>query len=253
MAVDANGNEIVTPPVPVKVEFTPEQQEHINTLFNTRFAKVSSKHEQEMKAMSDAIELLKTEATKPPVTPVTPPVKTATEEENARQMKAFLDEEKNKTKGVQGLLEAERADKAKIIAENKAILKNQAITEAASTLPNGVEFYELKTVKKLVEDDIEFDADANQWVVKENGNTKLNSSMTPMTLTEYFSQFAAARPYLVKGQVKNGSGAAESGRAGSFQANLGTIKTKADVKTTKEKVEYITKFGYAAWEKLPTK
>jgi len=89
--------------------------------------------------------------------------------------------------------------------------------------------------------------------VKENGNIKLNSGMTPMTLTEYFSQFAAARPYLVKGAVKNGTGAAESGRAGSFQNNLGTIKTKADVKTTKEKVEYITKFGYAAWEKLPTK
>jgi len=250
MAKDANGNEIVETP-PAKVEFTPEQQEHINTLFNQRFAKITSKHDAEMKAMSDAVEELKAKAVVPP--PVVPPAKTATEEENARQMKAFLDQEKAVTKGVQSLLDAERADKAKVIAENKAILKNQAITEAASTLPNGVEFYELKTVKKLVEDDIEFDADSNQWVVKENGNIKLNSGMTPMTLTEYFSQFAAARPYLVKGAVKNGTGAAESGRAGSFQNNLGTIKTKADVKTTKEKVEYITKFGYAAWEKLPTK
>jgi hypothetical protein len=62
-----------------------------------------------------------------------------------------------------------RADKAKIIAENKKILKDQAINEAAGTLPNGVEFYELKTVKKLVEDDIEFDADTNQWVVRRVG------------------------------------------------------------------------------------
>lgn len=251
MALDKDGNEIVVPPTPAKVEFTPEQQEHINTLFNQRFGKIQSKHEQEMKAMSEAIETLKTKVPDP--APVVPAAKSATEEENARQMKAFLDQEKAVTKGVQSLLDAERADKAKVIAENKKILKDQAINEAAGTLPNGVEFYELKTVKKLVEDDIEFDGDTNQWVVKENGNVKLNSGMTPMTLTEYFSQFAAARPYLVKGAVKSGSGSAESGRAGSFQQNLGTVKTKADVKTTKEKVEYITKFGYPAWEKLPTK
>jgi hypothetical protein len=250
MAVDKDGNEIVVPPTPPKVEFTAEQQEHINNLFNQRFGKIQSKHEQEIKGLSDSIELLKAKQTPEPPAP---PAKSATEEENARQMKAFLDQEKAVTKGVQSLLDAERADKAKVIAENKKILKDQAINEAAGTLPNGVEFYELKTVKKLVEDDIEFDGDTNQWVVKENGNIKLNSGMTPMTLTEYFSQFAAARPYLVKGAVKSGSGSAESGRAGSFQTNLGTVKTKADVKTTKEKVEYITKFGYAAWEKLPTK
>src|SRR5690242_17177652 len=98
MAVDANGNPIVEPTPPVKVEFSPEQQEHINTLFNQRFAKITSKHDAEMKAMSDAVEALKAKTVEPPVPPVTPPVKTANEEENARQMKAFLDAEKDKTK-----------------------------------------------------------------------------------------------------------------------------------------------------------
>ena len=243
---------VVTPvePVipPVKVEFTPEQQEHINNLFNQRFAKVTAKHESEMKAMSDAIEALKT---KPVV--VTPPVKEGnTSEDNVRQMREFLAQEKENSKNLKGLLDASKQEKEKIIEENKKILKDQAIAEAASTLPNGVEFHELKTVKKLVEDDITFDSDVNQWVVKENGVTKMNSSLLPMSLGEYFAAFAASRPYLVKGTVKGGTGAAESGRSGP---SLGTsvVRSKADVKTTKDKVEYITKFGYDQWAKLPTK
>src|SRR5271157_1072134 len=133
---------VVTPvePVipPVKVEFTPEQQEHINNLFNQRFAKVTAKHESEMKAMSDAIEALKT---KPVV--VTPPVKEGnTSEDNVRQMREFLAQEKENSKNLKGLLDASKVEKDKIIEENKKILKDQAIAEAASTLPNGVEFHE---------------------------------------------------------------------------------------------------------------
>src|SRR5208337_4135073 len=196
---------------------------------------------------SDAIEALK----KPVV--VVPPVKDGnTPDDNVRQMKEFLAQEKENSKNLKGLLDASKQEKEKIIEENKKILKDQAIAEAASTLPNGVEFHELKTVKKLVEDDITFDSDVNQWVVKENGVTKMNSSLLPMSLGEYFAAFAASRPYLVKGTVKGGTGAAESGRSGPF---LGTsvVRSKADVKTTKDKVEYITKFGYDQWAKLPTK
>lgn len=247
MAVDANGKEIVETP---KVEFTPEQQEHINNLFNQRFAKVATKHEQEMKAMSDAIEALKTKTAEPPAPPKAGD--TPTEEENKRQMKALLDAERQQTNSIKSLLDAERAEKAKVIEENKKILKDQAINDAAANLPNGVEFHELKTVKKLVEDDIVFDTDSNQWVVKENGVIKQNSSLLPMTLTEYFGQFAAARPYLVKGQVKGGAGSAESGHS-QHVGGVGVVKTKADVKTTKDKVDFIAKFGYEAWAKLPTK
>lgn len=246
MALDKDGKEIVDAP---KVEFTAEQQEHINTLFNSRFGKIQSKHEQEMKAMSDAIEALKVKTPE-----VIPPAKKddATDaEENKRQMKALLDAERAQTTNMKNLLDAEKADKVKVLEENKRILKDQAINDAASNLPNGIEFHELKTVKKLVEDDIVFDADANQWVVKENGVIKNNSSLTPMTLSEYFAQFAAARPYLVKGSVKGGAGSSESNR--QHQGGLGVIKSRADIKTTKDKVEFITKFGYDKWAELPVR
>lgn len=235
-----------TPPTPP--EFTPEQQEHINKLFNQRFAKVSEKHEQELKQMSEQFEALKKQVTPPPVVPKTG----NSDEDNIRQMKEFLAQEKENNKTIKTQLDAEKLEKARVLEENKRILKDQAIHEAATSIPNGVEFHELKTVKKLVEDDIHFDAESGQWVVKENGVTKMNSSLMPMSLTEYFAAYAASHPYLVKGTVKSGTGAAESGVVGHFQGVL-QIKSKADVKSTADKVSYITKFGYDAWAKLPSR
>src|SRR5208282_2553249 len=174
------------------------------------------------------------------------------DEDNIRQMKEFLAQEKENNKTIKTQLDTEKAEKVRILEENKRILKDQAIHEAATSIPNGVEFHELKTVKKLVEDDIHFDTESSQWVVKENGVTKMNSSLMPMSLVEYFGSYAASHPYLVKGTVKGGTGAAESGVVGHFQGVL-QIKSKADVKNTADKVAYITKFGYDQWAKLPSK
>lgn len=236
---------------PKTPEFTAEQQEHINKLFNQRFATVQSKHENEMKLMSEAIQDLKT---KQPVVVAEPVKEGADAEENKRQMKALLDQEKSQTANMRTLLETEKAEKAKVLEENKAILKAQAIQDAAASLPNGVEFHELKTVKKLTEDDISFDKDSNQWVVKENGVVKLNASMLPMTLTEFYASYAATHPYLVKGVNKGGSGSAESGRSGSVQNGTTTIRAKEDfAKDTKAKVKFISDFGYEAYAALPSK
>jgi hypothetical protein len=241
----------VVPPVvePPKVEFTPEQQEHINKLFNQRFAKVSEKHESELREMSVKIEELK--AAVPTTVPTVVPKNNNTDD-NVRQMQDFLAQEKENTKNLKSLLEAEKSDKAKIIEANKKILKDQAIREAATSVPNGVEFHEINTVKKLTEDNVSFDETTNQWIAKENGVIKVNSSMEPMTLVEYYSAFASSHPYLVKGTVKSGVGSSESSAIGAF-GGLTHVRTKADVKTTKDKVDYISKFGYEQWAKLPSR
>lgn len=241
---------VIVPPVEpvVKPQLDAETQDYVNNLFNQRFAKIQSKHEQELKALSDKLEELKTAppvAVPPVVVPTTDP------EESKRQMKQLLDAEKANTRSIQSLLDVEKADKLKVIQENKTILKNQAISDAVQDLPNGLEFHEVKTVKKLTEDDISFDEDSNQWVVKENGVIKQNASLVPMTLSEYFAAFAAARPYLVKGTTKGGSGSAESGAP--TVKGVGIVRSKADVKSVKEKVDFISNFGYDKWAALPTK
>src|SRR6185295_16467670 len=114
------GTPAVTVPdqAPAKVEFSPEQQEHINNLFNQRFAKITSKHDAEMKAMSEKLEELKTKAEAAPV-PVVPSAATEKEkeEEAKKQMKAYLDQERLNTRNAQQQVATEREEKDKLLAE----------------------------------------------------------------------------------------------------------------------------------------
>jgi hypothetical protein len=116
---------------------------------------------------------------------------------------------------------------------------------------DGIEFHDINLVRTLVEGAIELDPDTRQWVIKENGITKKNASLEPMSLSDYFKTFAAQRPFLVKGTAKGGVGSSENQR--SVIGGVGVVRTKADVKTVKDKSEYLNKFGLAAWEDLPLK
>lgn len=241
-----------------KIEFSAEQQEHINKLFTDRFGKISGKHDSEMKAMADKLEEMKKAIEDAGKKTTTTAAAAGSEpnkddDESKKQMKALLDAEKANTTNMKSLLDVERTEKLRVIEENKRILKAQAINDAALGLPGGIEFYELSTVKKLTEDNIAFDVDSNQWVVKENGTVKMNSSLLPMTLTEYFTAFAAERPYLVKGTNKSGTGSAESGRGNANAGGTGVVRSRADLKTVKAKVDFIDKFGFEKWEELPIK
>lgn len=248
------------PEVKAKVEFTTEQQEHINTIFNTRFAKISEQKEQEKKALEDKIAALETAvAAKAKETAKEGSAAAdATKDEEARkQTLDLLNAEKQQTKAAKDAFETERAARVRAEEQNAHILKNQAIRDAASHMDT-IEFYDLGLVTELVKELVVFDKDSNRFVVKENGVVKQNSSLEPMTLTEYFQAFAVQRPYLVKGVAKGGSGSSDSDRHSS-QFDAGLIHTKADLnkgtqsQRIKAKSDYITKFGLEAFTALPLK
>jgi hypothetical protein len=231
--------------------FDDNQQKFINELFDKRFGKITSKHEEEktaltnkVKELEDALKAAKKEGTGKEGS------NNLTEAEK-KQYEDLLKAEKEAAKqALKQVLEKDETVK-KIQSELQQTRKTQAIRDAASSMGNGLEFHDLKLVTKLTEDAIVFDEESNQWVVKENGVIKKNNSLLPMTLTEYFESFAAERPFLVKGTVKTGAGSGE-GR-GNGGSGVGVVKTKADLKTVKEKSDYITKFGYDQWEALPSK
>jgi len=229
-----------------KVEFTPEQQEHINRLFNQRFAKVAEKNDATLADLTTRLAAAE-EAAKAVKKPVDKSVDNADADEAKKQMKALLDAEKLRAANAESIARAKDIEITKYLTENKKILKDQAIRDAAASMPT-FEFHDLKLVQKLVEDDIEYDEDNSQWVVKQNGVVKNNSSLTPMTLSEYFAEFAGARPFLVKGQVKGGAGSGEGNRQ---VGGIGVVRSRADLKSIKDKVAYVAKFGEAAFAALP--
>lgn len=100
---------------------------------------------------------------------------------------------------------AEEANSATV-----TLRKSVAIQQAAA----GVGFVDLDAVRTLTENSVVLDKESGQFVVlNENGQPRLNSAMERMTLKEFYSDYAAAKPYLVRSDAKTGAGSTESSRS----------------------------------------
>jgi hypothetical protein len=159
------------------------------------------------------------------------------------QMKPLLEAEKAKTAAAVSAAEKMKQEKESALKDAYRIRKEVAMRRAASDAAN---FYTIEDVLALTDAQIEFDNDVNDWVVKEGGIIKQNSELKPMTLKEFYEGWAQARPYLVNGDVKGGAGSTENKGGNS----TGTVTSRADLKTPEAIADYISKFGYPAYEKL---
>lgn len=224
-----------------KVELSKEQQDHVNKIFDQRFGKITAKHEQEVARLAAELETAK--AVKDAAA-VEAEKNKGEDDPEKKQFKGLLEAEKNKAKLAEAEMTKARNEAKEARNEAQRVRKEVAITKAA----NKQNFFELDVVSKMIWDTVEFDEDAKTFVIKEGGAVRQNSSLVPMTLDEYLADFAAQRPYLVNGSVKGGTSSTD---AGSSSNSMGLIKTKKDLKTAKEKSEYITKFGGQKFEDLP--
>jgi hypothetical protein len=226
-----------------KIEFTPTQQEFIQKLLDDRFAKVKNKHEKEVADIKKELEDARKKAEASHADDKKDDKKTADDDPQRKQFQSLLDAEKNRTKLVENERDRIRKEAEEARSESMRIRKEVAIGRSASKQ----NFYDLEAVTKLVWDNIEYDEDSKTFVVKENGTIKQNSSLQPVTLDEHFSAFAAQRPYLVNGDMKSGADSKDSNKLAD-----GNIKSKVDLKTAKDKSEYIKKYGLEKFEALPS-
>lgn len=228
-------------------QFTTEQQDFINKLFDTRFGKINAKHEQEKKDIEARFQAQLEEAKK--VTDDKDKSKDKDKDDDVKkQFKSLLDVEKENTKKALEMARQREDEVKSVKGQFKDLEKSIAIRDAASDIGT-IEFVDLKMVKQYTENNIVWDDDASTWVVKENGQVKQNNSLQPMSLTEYYKEFASQHPYLVKGTTKSGAGSSESG--GGSHSNTGKVTSKADLKNNKDKISFIANFGLEAYEKLP--
>lgn len=226
-----------------KVEFSEVQQTAIGKIFDTRFGKINAKHETEKKALADQnaalqaeLELLKAGKKKPE----------GDEDAQQKQIKELLNNEKSQTAAAKAALEASKIEASGLHKENLRIRKEIAIQNATAG-----RFLDMEAVQSMTENKIEWDDDTKTFIVRENGIVRQNSALQNMTLQEYFEEFGKKRPFLVRSDVVGGAGSSEN--AGGAASNIGVVRTKADLKSYKDKSAYITKFGLSAFETLPIK
>ena len=82
----------------------------------------------------------------------------------------------------------------------------------------------------------------------ENGDpVRGKDGVEKITMDEWVESIAVSNPWLFKESVGGGGGGGPSARNGKYRS----IKTKADLKTTKDKVAFIHDHGQKAFEELP--
>jgi len=167
------------------------------------------------------------------------------------QWKNLIDAEKKQTAAERARAEKAEAEKQGLAKTNAEIVKNVAIRDAIAGQET-FQFHNFDTVRRLTEHLVSFDDETGKFIVKDEAGTVMqNSSFQPMTLGEFYTKFASEHPYLVSSQAKGGTGAGESGRTNA--GGLSKVTCKADLKTVKDKVDYVNKFGEEAFAALPMK
>jgi hypothetical protein len=194
-----------------KVTYTEAQQAHLQTLIDAAVGRSSRQLRADLEIERTEKARVAAELATEKATKVT---KTGTADE---QTQAAKDEIERVKAGHQTALDAANAqiaarDREVIKAKSEAasIRTEVAIQSAASKVP----FVDLGVVLKLTKDQVQLDPETGRFtVVNEAGQPKLNSSFEPMSLEEFYNDFAAKNKYLVRGNVLPGTGSTESSRS----------------------------------------
>src|SRR6185437_513495 len=206
-AVDANGNPIVE-----KVEFSEAQQAKVNELIQEAMGRAGRSHQEKATALEANVTTLKSELDQAKAALA---AATTTKEKNDAKgdvtaLQAQIDEMRraqqsnaDEVKKFQGIAQQKDAEATEARKEALEVRKQVAITQAASK----INFVDSAVVTKLTHDSVKWDTDKNRFIViGPTGQTRLNASFDPMTLEEFYNEFATQNPYLVRGDFKGGAG-----------------------------------------------
>lgn len=201
-----------------KVVFTEAQQSKVNELIQHAMGRAGSEHRERAASLEAELNAARAElkAAKEAVAAAKTPGDKSAAKNDLDRLQVQLEEMRNAHLSVQ-----EEAKRYREIAEARAkevelakqdsinTRKQVAITAAASKQ----NFIDPTVAMKLTEDNIKYDEKAGRFVVLgDKGQERMNASLEPMTLEEYYQEFAAKNPYLVRGDVTPGIGSTTSRR-----------------------------------------
>jgi len=201
-----------------KVEFNEKQQEKVNEIVEKRLAQerrqAASKFE-ELKTRFDTT-MAELEEAKKVASKAKPGSKGKEDaDSDVDALKAQLDE-------LRGLVtakgkEAEQYKKTVLDKEEEVkkfqLSERQLRKEVAINAAAGkINFFDLEAVRVLTDKFVQWSDEHGKFIVirPEDKQPRLNASLEPMTLEEFYSEYASKNPFLVRGDVKPGAGSSQS-------------------------------------------
>jgi len=204
-----------------KITFTPEQQARVDQIVKEAMGRAASDLRTDLtKVNSEKTQL---EADLAAAKAAAKAATTTTEKKAANEDVAALQAQINEMKTANGKTQDElermrkiTADKdteiAKAKNESLDVRKQVAISNAAGKLG----FVDVSQVADLTSKSVKFDEQRGRFVVySSDGTERLNSSYEPMSLEEYYKEFADKNPHFVRGEAKGGTGSTQSTRSNS--------------------------------------
>lgn len=135
------------------------------------------------------------------------------------ELAALVEAQKNETKR----WTEEARKKADEAAQAKSDVQNVQKKIAMNSAAQSAKFRNLDHAVLLTQDAVKWDSEHNSWVVLgEHGQPRMNASMEPLSLEEFYQDFAAKHKYMVAGDIASGVGSTPN--SGQVLDGLGTIK-----------------------------
>lgn len=201
-----------------KITFTPEQQERVNELIKDAMGRAgkeareeAARLREEQKSVKGELEKLQEELKKA----AAGGGKASDDELKAEveRIKNLHTEEKTR---LQSQAEAQSKE-AKQYKDKFEDLRRKIAIQTAAAKHN---FVDVNVVMKLTEDAVQWDSERGAFVVMEGGVARMNSSFEPMSLEEYYAEYANKSPYLVRSDARSGNGSSESNASNGSKLKL---------------------------------
>lgn len=202
-----------------KITFTDKQQERVNELIRDAMGRAGREAKTEAETLKSELSSLRNELNEAKQTLST--AKTGKEKKDAQgdieALQAQINEIQNAHKTVTQEVERWKTTAQKAVEEKneyKVRSEQERKAYALRDAAQKINPFDVNDVVQATKDSVVWDEDKKAWSVinPENGQPRLNSGLYPMSLDEFFTEFAAKKPYLVRGSAKPGIGSSESGR-----------------------------------------
>lgn len=220
MGTETNNTQATTEQNTEKITFNEAQQARVNELIQEAMGRAGREARTELSTLKTQFDSLKSEldSAKATASKAKTPAQRQDADSDVESILAQMAEVKSaaamKDAEVERLRQQLQAkDKEANDYKGKAleIQKTHAMVSAASK----TNFINADIVTKLTADQVKYDESRGRFiVVSEAGTERMNSAFEPMSLEEFYAEFANKNPYLVRGDVKGGTGSSESQRSG---------------------------------------
>jgi hypothetical protein len=204
-----------------KVTFTPAQQTKLDEIIKSAMGRAAATERAQVAQLTTQVESLQTalEAAKAAAADAS---RSRSERRESSNDVTALQAQVEDLRSAKQIAAAELSEmksqataKEREVATTRQQLHEERKTSMLSRVASQHNFVDVDTVATLTAKNFKWSDETGSFtIVDETGQEKLNAEYKPMSPEEFFADFAAKKPWLVKSDVRTGNASTESQRSG---------------------------------------